>query len=698
MAVLVDMGFEVLDGSTVETCLYTLAPNRLHDSCRVFDLRSFRSSYREALLSCFRANATSRPPVRDVFLSRFRTVPRSRVLHWLPDRFLEMLEQRDRLDPLGGTAKNGLQTYGDERFLRLVWEVPAANVGRDKKWIRIAKGGDYETFYYPTNLVMNYDADGKECGAVNYQGNGQIAQTRRNSEFYYLPAATYPSKSTRGFSVRQLPRDSLFALKGPAIVGAASVSAVYLLGWANSNLVRGLVVSQASTGEYLAGILQQLPWCEPTSTQCEKVRRLARQITENKRVVYSRDETDPSFVCCWEHSPTPSSISAASKLLIKQVERSDTENATLLLELNRMIEEVYGITTIDPVEWDLREDDHALQRGQADFSLEKVGVTTASFLLGCVMGRWDLRHIVDSRRPSIGDLWDPAPACSPGSLTSESGAPLTRPPESYPITVAKHGIVVNDPGHREDLIRRIDDVIAAIWPENSEAIHIELAAAIDSRSADLRQWFQKHFFDSHLDQYSQSRRKAPIYLPLATRSGEYTLWVYYPRLNDQTLHIAVNQFVNTKMDEVERSIISNERDTRDGSGRAAAKTADRIAEAQAFLSELSDLREELLRVAALPYKPNLNDGVIINAAPLHRLFRHRQWSQNTEAVWKKLEKGEYDWSHMAYTIWPDRVKNVCKKDLSIAIAHGLEELYNGPKPGEKKKRKTRKKAKTEAAS
>ena len=39
-----------------------------------------------------------------------------------------------------------------------------------------------------------------------------------------------------------------------------------------------------------------------------------------------------------------------------------------------------------------------------------------------------------------------------------------------------------------------------------------------------------------------------------------------------------------------------------------------------------------------------------------------------------MEKGEYDWAHLAYSIWPDRVTKKCRKDLSMAIAHGLENI------------------------
>ena len=88
------------------------------------------------------------------------------------------------------------------------------------------------------------------------------------------------------------------------------------------------------------------------------------------------------------------------------------------------------------------------------------------------------------------------------------------------------------------------------------------------------------------------------------------------------------------------------------------------------------MREELLRVAKLPYKPDQNDGVLITAAPLWQLFRHRPWRNALKTCWKELEAGKYDWAHLAYSIWPDRVWEVCKKDKSIAIAHGLEELFD----------------------
>ena len=104
-----------------------------------------------------------------------------------------------------------------------------------------------------------------------------------------------------------------------------------------------------------------------------------------------------------------------------------------------------------------------------------------------------------------------------------------------------------------------------------------------------------------------------------------------------------------------------------------------------FEQELKDCRDELLRVAQF-WKPNLNDGVQITAAPLWKLFQHKPWQKTLKETWEKLKKGDYDWAHLAYSIWPDRVRDKCRHDKSLAIAHGLEDLYEAPPDQPRKKR------------
>jgi hypothetical protein len=58
----------------------------------------------------------------------------------------------------------------------------------------------------------------------------------------------------------------------------------------------------------------------------------------------------------------------------------------------------------------------------------------------------------------------------------------------------------------------------------------------------LRHYFgnPNNFFADHLSRYSKSRRAAPIYWPLTSGGGSYTLWLYYHRLHDGSLYQCVN--------------------------------------------------------------------------------------------------------------------------------------------------------------
>lgn len=101
--------------------------------------------------------------------------------------------------------------------------------------------------------------------------------------------------------------------------------------------------------------------------------------------------------------------------------------------------------------------------------------------------------------------------------------------------------------------------------------------------------------------------------------------------------------------------------------RRLEKEMDRL---DSLLSELRHFEERLRRAADLRIVPDLNDGVVLNIAPLWELV---PWKE-AKNYWEELQEGKYDWSHIAYQLWPERVRELCKRDRSVAIAHGLEHL------------------------
>lgn len=279
-----------------------------------------------------------------------------------------------------------------------------------------------------------------------------------------------------------------------------------------------------------------------------------------------------------------------------------------------------------------------------------------SWAVGIAFGRFDWRLATGEREaPPEPDPFASLPAKSPGML----------PDDAEPFH-AHAGILVDDQGHPDDLAHLTEEVLARVNVTVPD---------------DVRRWLQRDFFPFHLQRYSKSRRKAPIYWPLSTTSGSYTLWVYYPTLTSQTLYTAINDFIEPKLKQVGGDVTALR-----NKGSARTRDDEKQFEAlQAFELELIELRDTLLKLAPT-YKPNHDDGVQISAAPLWPLFRHKPWQKVLKDTRTKLEKGDFDWAHLAMNYWPDRVREKCKIDKSLAIAHGLEHLYVEPEAKPKKTR------------
>src|SRR5262249_27576787 len=160
---------------------------------------------------------------------------------------------------------------------------------------------------------------------------------------------------------------------------------------------------------------------------------------------------------------------------------------------------------------------------------------------------------------------------------------------------------------RLDIERGVREVIEIIWKDRAEAIEHEACEILGVKS--LRDYFRKPsgFFADHLKRYSKSRRQACIYWPLSTASGSYTLWIYYHRLTENTLHSALADFIDPKLKSFREEISY----LRDNSNQQM-----RLEELQDLEQELQQLRDEIERIIKLPWKPNLNDGVLITASPL----------------------------------------------------------------------------------
>jgi hypothetical protein len=271
---------------------------------------------------------------------------------------------------------------------------------------------------------------------------------------------------------------------------------------------------------------------------------------------------------------------------------------------------------------------------------------SASYFLGIAFGRFN------ASRLGTAVLSDPA----------DAPAPATR--------AAKCGVLVDDPGHKDDVVRQLER--GAIGVRAPGRLLDSLREVLSPESEDIRGWLRNGFFDDHVRRYSKSRRKAPIYWQLSTASGAYSVWLYYYALVQDSLYRVLNEYIAPKLAHEERKLSNLVQDA----GSSPAPSQRKEIDSQATLvDDLRAFQIEVSWVAPL-WSPDLNDGVIINFAPLWRLVpQHRAWQKECKSCWDKLVAGDYDWAHLAMHLWPERIVPKCAEDRSLAIAHGVEEVF-----------------------
>ncbi len=587
----------------------------------------------------------------------FDAVPGKPFAYWVSEAVRETFKRLPAFESEGRTARLGGHSSNDERWLRLFWEIENCR-SSESKWIPYAKGGVFSKFYADIHLMLNWDIERQTYFAF-FGRIGRASIKPESVEHYLRPGLTWPRRTTSGLSLRAMPTGCIFADKGPAafVANDDPDELLALLALTNSRAF-GLLVSlqlaaaDAAARSYEVGVIQKTP-IPPLTTDHSSLATLARRAWSLKRTLDTIEETSHAFA-----------LPAALRPRLGDYDPPaiEAELTRIQAEIDTIAFELYGFSEADRAaipasQGAANADDTATSTDEEEENDAPPIDQTAGLLswaVGVAFGRFDWRLATGERAaPPEPEPFDPLPAQSPGML----------PEKAEPFHVHP-GLLVDDPGHPHDLARCIEDVLNRVdapTPEN------------------VRRWLQRDFFPFHLQRYSKSRRKAPLYWPLSTPSGRYTLWVYYPSLTSQTLYTAGNDFLGPRLQHISTEIAALR-----NLGTARSRDDEKQFEAlQAFELELIELGDTLLKLAPT-YQPHHDDGVQISAAPLWPLFRHKPWQKVLKDTWAKLEKGDYDWSHLAMAYWPERVREKCKTDKSLAIAHGLEDLYVEPEAAPKK--------------
>lgn len=594
--------------------------------------------------------------------SSFNKIEGNPYCYHLEPHILNLWQSKERLEPDVVQVVAGNTTFSDFRYLRLWSEVPQ-EIGVE--WATYRSGGDFQPYYSTSYLAIDWRHDGASMRELGRSSHGSDAQVMQSSRFWYREGLAYPRIGTIGVGVRAAQSGEIFS-SGSVFISPMDKNIRFtLLGMLNSSVVSLLLTAHGRHRRTETLAFKDLPiGSKIIALLSSQVNPLVERAIAEIQKWEADDELSRLFSGCF--------LSGNWETWTRKEQETPRKVLDISIEISAIIAPIFHLSIEDlpppdSVGWHITTTRIELAR------------RIVSYELGAAFTRWDLRYAIGEKPvPPPPDPFAALPTCPPGMLQNAKGLPARTEDilADYPLNnLPWDGILVDDPGHPRDIEARVREVIDVIWKDRADAIEREACQILGVKS--LRDYFRKPnlFFADHLKRYSKSRRQAPIYWPLSSASGNYTLWIYYHRLSDQTLYTCVNNFVDPKIQEVERHILALKAD----------KKNTALAEAQDFLTELEDFKRELLEWAP-KWKPNLNDGVLITASPLYKLFRLPKWRKDLESCWKTLERGDYEWAHLALSLWTERVRKVCMMDKSIAIAHGLEGLYVEPVGAMKRRR------------
>ena len=572
-------------------------------------------------------------------------------------------------------ARRGPSSGDDFRRIRLWWEVKPKEEGRQFVWVPFAKGGSYSPYYADIHLLVAWD-DARRTFLDFWGRPGRMIERPESVDYFFNSGLTWSLRTQLGFNIRALPAGTIFGHKGPAAFTDESAITFYL-GVCNSQVFKMLLSTQVSFGSYEVGIIQRTPVPEFMDEREGRMGNLALSIVRLRRALDTSNETSHVF-----HLPALLQVNgerltervAAWQARVQEAER---QLAAHQREIDDIAFRLYGIgdedrraieasvtTGTSPAAEDVQaETDEEAEDEPASADGRQLASDFISYFIGCAFGRWDARFATGERpAPELPDPFAPLPNCAPGALTGEDSLPLREAPEGYPLRVDSDGILVDDPTHVDDLLARVREVFEFIWPKAAEAREREACEQLGVK--DLRDYFRKPaaggFWADHVKRYSKSRRKAPIYWLLRSSKGSYSIWLYYHRLDKDILFKALHLYVEPKirLEESNLAQLRTQRTDAEATGKAAKQIEKQLEKQESLLSEIYDFRDKLQRAANLNLDPDLNDGVVLNIAPLRELV---PWGE-AKKYWEELLAGKYEWSSISKQL---REKGMTKNRPSL---------------------------------
>lgn len=629
MAHLGARAFEEIGGEVVQTTSFVICKSHIVN---------YKGAY------CRLVEPTSQQGKEDMFLagenchaadqSNFSKIPGSPVAYWVQIQMYRAFEA----EKIGKYAISDGQTKtgNNDKYLRMLWEVPAFEIGKGKRWVLHAKGGAFRRWYGNIDTLIDWSDSARE----HYRSD-HVARIAPEYIWFRRGICWTLISSNKLHGFRLLQENSTFNLAAPSIFFDDDRMMLYILGYLNSKFSQEIIALLNPTLNTNISDITSQPLNYGKSPECEDA--IIELVETN--ISLSKSDWD-SFETSWDFQIHPLLQYAA---LTPQRVAQEGKNGYLPMngiadayrhweqacddrfyqlkaneeELNRIFIDIYGLR--DELTPEVEDKDVTVRKADLTRDVKSL----ISYAVGCMFGRYSLNRqgLVYAggkwedtyRRNAIGD--------GQGSGITIGGIRIAAD-KDYQINVDDHWQdctyspdvdniipICDDEYFEDDIVGRFVKFIETVYGKNGLEANLKfIADALGGKGQPrdvIRNYFLNDFFNDHCKIY----QKRPIYWQFDSgKKNGFKALIYMHRYQPDLIARIRTDYVHEQQSRYRTAIAGLEQRIAGASTAERVKLTKQLKKLQDQAEELHGYEEKIHHLADQMIAIDLDDGVKVNYA------------------------------------------------------------------------------------
>ena len=518
----------------------------------------------------------------------FAKIPGSPVAYWVSNNFLKAFdnEKIGKYTISDGQTKTG----NNDKYLRLLWEVPVSEIGKGKHWVLHAKGGAFRRWYGNIDTLIDWSDSAREHYRTDH-----VARIAPEYIWFRKGICWTLISSNKLHGFRLLDDNSTFNLAAPSVFFNNDRMMFYILGYLNSKFSQEIIALLNPTlNTNISDITAQPLYYGKLPEQEDMVINLVSQ-----NIALSKADWD-SFETSWDFTRHP-----FIKAITKYPNMMDVGNIYLAEcydiwageceerfeklkaneeELNRIFIDIYGLQ--DELTPEVEDKDVTVRKADLGRDVRSF----ISYAVGCMFGRYSPTY---DGLAYAGGTWD------------DGKYNIYKPDADGIIPIC------DDEYFEDDMMGRFVEFVRVVYGDSSLEDNLRfIANALGGKGQPkevIRNYLLNDFYADHCKIY----QKRPIYwLFDSGKKNGFKCLIYLHRYQPDTIARIRTDYVHEQQARYRTAIEGLEKQV-----AAATSTSERVKltkqlnKVQAQDAELHQYEEKVHALADQMIKIDLDDGV-----------------------------------------------------------------------------------------